>query len=234
MKISKKSHSFEPCPEFTGQAICVDVTTPRRVETAFGPKEQFKVVFEVALLRDDGTPFTVWSRPFTPSLHEKAAFAQFLRKWYGRPFTAAEEEEFDTENLVGKTAELTVIHEEGRNGEIYANIGLIRPDRTGKTMTPSGKFVRMKDREKNGDSEYRRADQSATEPEESSWRRTKVHVGRHEGIDLGDLDRPAVEALIANWLPKAKADPKPKADDRRLIAALEQAAAELNDDNIPY
>jgi len=234
MKISKRSNSFEPCPEFTGQAVCVDVTPPRRVETAFGPKEQFKVVFEVPLLRDDGTPFTAWSRPFTPSLHEKAAFAQFIRKWFGRTLTAAEEEEFDTESLVGKTAELTVIHEEGRNGEIYANIGLIRPDRSGKPMAPSGKFVRMKDREKHGDSEYRRADQGAAEPEESSWRRTKVHVGRHAGIDLGDLDREAVEALVTNWLPKAKADPKPKADDRRLIAALEQAAAELNDDNIPY
>jgi hypothetical protein len=43
----------------------------------------------------------------------------------------------------------------------------------------------------------------------------------------------AVDALVANWLPKAKADPKPKADDRRLIAALQQAALELDDDNIP-
>lgn len=236
MKLTKKSNSFEPCPEFTGQAVCVDVTPPKRVETAFGPKEQFKIVFEVPLLREDGTPFTVWSRPFTPSLHEKAAFAQFLRKWYGRPLTAAEEEEFDTENLLGRTAELTVIHESGRNGEVYANIGLIRPDRTGKPMTPSGKFIRMKDRQKNGDSEYRRADQDGAAPstEETSWRRTKVHIGRHAGIDLGDLDRESVDALVANWLPKAKADPKPKADDRRLIAALEAAAAELDDDNIPY
>jgi hypothetical protein len=233
MKISRKSNSFEPCPEFTGQAVCVDVTPPRNVETAFGPKEQFKVVFETTLLRDDGTPFTVWSRPFTPSLHEKSAFAQFLRKWYGRPLTAAEEDEFDTENLIGKTAEITVIHEQGRNGEIYANIGLIRPDRTATPMKPSGKFVRMKDRQKDGDAEYRRADQGDETPtDEVAWRRTKVHVGRHAGIDLGDLDRDAVEALISNWLPKAKVDPKPKADDRRLMAALEQAAIEL--ENNPY
>ena len=234
MKISKKPNSFEQCPEHSGQAVAVDVTPPRRVETAFGTKEQFKVVFETTKLRDDGIPFTVWSRPFTPSLHEKSAFAQFLRKWWGRPLTAAEEEEFDTEALIGKTAEITVIHEEGRNGEVYANIGLIRPDRTGREMVPSGKFVRMKDREKTGDAEYRRADQSEAAPEDSSWRRTKVHVGRHAGIDLGDLDEASVRALVENWLPQAKALEKPKADDRRLIAALEAAMVELGDDNNPY
>ena len=45
-----------------------------------------------------------------------------------------------------------------------------------------------------------------------------------------------MQALIDNWLPTAKANPKPLADDRRLIAALEQAAAELSaeaDDQIP-
>ncbi len=68
----------------------------------------------------------------------------------------------------------------------------------------------------------------------------KVHVGKHAGLDLGDLDREAVEALIARWLPDAKAKVKPLADDRRLMAALEAAqkelaaAAEVEADNIPY
>ena len=128
--------------------MCVDITPLKKVETSYGPKETFKVVFETALLRDDGTPCCVWSRGFTPSLHEKAALSQFLRKWFGRALTAAEESEFDTENrCIGKTAEITVVHEQGRTGETYANIALIRPDKTGKPMTPSGKFIRAKDRE---------------------------------------------------------------------------------------
>ena len=163
MKLTKNSKSFEPCPEFSGQAVVVDVTQLKKVETAYGPKETFKIVFETPLLRQDGTPYCVWSRGFTPSLHEKAAFAQFLRKWFGRALTAAEEAEFDTENLLGKTAEITVVHEEGRTGEVYANIALIRPDKTGKAITPSGKFKRVKDREQNNgasDAEYRRAEQA--------------------------------------------------------------------------
>ena len=240
MKLTKNSKSFEPCPEYTGQAICVDITPLKKVETTYGPKETFRAVFETKLLREDGTPYCVWSRGFTASLHEKSAFAQFLRKWFGRSLTAAEEEEFDTESLLGKSAELTIVHEEGRTGEVYANIALIRPDRTGKPMKPSGKFVRAKDRETQGgnkDAEYRRAEQAGEgggDPED--WRRTKVHIGKHKGLDLCDLDRESVQALIDKWLPTAKANPKPLADDRRLIAALELAAEELaaTEDNIPY
>lgn len=243
MKLTKNSKSFEPCPEYSGQAVVVDVTPLKKTETAYGPKETFKVVFETSLLREDGTPYCVWSRGFTPSLHEKAAFAQFIRKWFGRALTAAEEAEFDTENLLGKTAEITVVHEEGRTGETYANIALIRPDKTGKAMKPSGKFKRMKDREQNNgasDAEYRRAEQAGDPGDATDWRRTKVHIGKHKGLDVGDLDRAAVQALIEHWLPEVKAKAKPLADDRRLIAALEAAQkelaaeAEVDPDNIPY
>lgn len=243
MKIEKSNGKlFTPCPEHTGQTVCVDVTQLKKVETAYGPKETFKIVFETKLLREDGTPFCVWSRGFTPSLHEKAALSQFLRKWFGRALTAAEENEFDTESLIGKTAEITVVHEEGRNGETYANIALIRPDRTDKPMQASGKFVRAKDRETKGgnDAEYRRTEQEHPAGESADWRNTKVHVGKHKGLDLCELDREAVVALVEHWLPEAKAKAKPLADDKRLIAALEAAQKELltpagvEEDNIPY
>ena len=45
-------------------------------------------------------------------------------------------------------------------------------------------------------------------------------MGRHVGLELVELDRVAVEALITLWLPDAKALPKPMADDKRLITAL--------------
>ena len=244
MKLTKKSQTFTPCPEYNGQAVCVDITPLKKTETSYGPKETFRVVFETNLLREDGTPYCVWSRGFTPTLHEKAALSQFLRKWFGRALTDAEEAEFDTESLIGKTAEITIVHEQGRTGETYANIALIRPNRTGKAMAPSGKFIRAKDRETKGggDAEYRRADQEnggAPAPN-NDWRHTKIHVGKHRGIDLCDLDSEAVQALIDRWLPTAKANAKPSADDRRLIAALEAAKVELDAaddismDNQPY
>ena len=33
----------------------------------------------------------------------------------------------------------------------------------------------------------------------ADWRRTKVHVGKHTGLDLGDLDEESVRALIDRY-----------------------------------
>jgi hypothetical protein len=49
----------------------------------------------------------------------------------------------------------------------------------------------------------------------------KVHVGRHRGLELRDLNPEAVQALTEKWLPAAKASAKPTADDKRLMAALD-------------
>lgn len=237
MKISKKSQTFENHPEFTGPAVCVDCTPPKRVETSFGPRDQFKLVFETGCLRQDGSPFLVWSSGFTPSLHEKASLSKFLRQWFGRPLTKAEEDEFDTENLVGRPAVVTIVHNEGRDGQTYSNIALIQSDKSGKPLAPSGKYVRVKDRPaKDNDAQYSRAEQPAngTGANAEGWRGVKVCVGRHSGLDLGDLDRESVDALITNWVPQAKAKPKTTADERRLIAALEAAKAEIAaEDDIP-
>ena len=67
----------------------------------------------------------------------------------------------------------------------------------------------------------------------------KVHVGRHAGIDLGELDRESVEALATKWLPTALEMEKPLKADRELIAALQQAKQALSsdddeEDNIPF
>ena len=67
----------------------------------------------------------------------------------------------------------------------------------------------------------------------------KVHVGRHTGIYLGELDRESVEALLTKWLPTALEMEKPLKADRELIAALQLAHVALlseddADDNIPF
>ena len=145
MKIKSNSGNFQPCPEYTGSAVCVDVTPLKTVQTQFGPKEKFRFVFEIGETKDDGTPWCVWSAPFTPSYHENSALRPFLRKWMGRELSPDEVKDFDTENLLGRPAHITVIHEHSE-GEIYANIALITPDKSATPLKPSGKFVRMKDR----------------------------------------------------------------------------------------
>jgi len=243
MKLTSQSNKpFESHPEYTGPAVCVDVTPPKTVQTDYGPKDQFRLVFETTELRDDGKPYLVWSRGFTPTLGEKAALRSFLRQWFGRDLTATELAEFDTETLIGRTAHLVIVHNDGRNGETYANIGLIRPDKAGSNLRPSGKYVRVKDRE-DKDATYNRVSQPASEATQPAddWRRVKVHVGKHEGIELCDLDPAAVRNLYERWLPVAQGMAKPLKADRDLMAALEKAAAELGfkqpqpaDDEIPY
>ena len=81
---SKNSKPFESHPEYNGPSVCVDVTPLKTVKTEYGPKEQFRFVFETTALREDGKPFAVWSRGFTPTLGDKSALRAFLKQWFGR------------------------------------------------------------------------------------------------------------------------------------------------------
>ncbi|MEI8040393.1 MAG: hypothetical protein WCL11_03220 [Verrucomicrobiota bacterium] len=234
MRIKTGSGNFQPCPEYNGSAVCVDVTPLKTVQTQFGPKEKFRFVFETGQTKDDGTPWCVWSAPFTPSYHENSALRPFLRKWMGRELTPEEIKTFDTEDMLGRTAHITVIHEHS-DGEVYANIALIQPDKSPEPLKPSGKFVRMKDRPPKDGNGYRRAEQASGS--NGDLGATKIHVGKCKGLEVRDLSPEQVGALIGNWLPTAKANAKPSADDRRLIAALEAWAAAqkpVEDDNVPY
>ena len=234
MKIKSNSGNFQPCPEYTGSAVCVDVTPLKTVQTQFGPKEKFRFVFEIGETKDDGSPWCVWSAPFTPSYHDNSALRPFLRKWMGRELSADEVKEFDTENLLGRPAHITVIHEHSE-GEVYANIALIQPDKSAQPLKPSGKFVRMKDRQPKDGNGYRRAEPVGEN--NGDLGATKIHVGKCKGLEVRDLSPEQVGALVTNWLPTAKANAKPTADDRRLIAALEtwQAAQKpAEDDNVNY
>lgn len=246
IKIKGNSSSFEACPEFTGKAVCVDVTPLRKQQSQFGERDVFKLVFEVDMDKEDGSRFCVWSHNFTPSLNEKANFRKFLRSWFGRDLMESEMAEFDTETLIGKPAQLVVVHEH-KDGQVYANIAACLPDKSpdGSGLKPSGKFTRRKDRDQaepgpngaagNAGGGYRRT-QGPAEAGGTDQGAVKVHVGKYAGIELRDLNPEAVQALVEKWLPAAKANAKPTADDRRLIAALEwwAEARAKEEDDVPY
>ena len=249
MKIKANNSTFEACPEFTGKAVCVDVTPLRKQQSAFGERDVFKIVFEVNMDREDGSRFCVWSRNFTPSLNEKANLRKFLRGWLGRDLTAQELNDFDTESLIGKNAQVVVVHEH-KDGETYANIVACTPDKSGQPLTPTGKYIRVKDRqaeparnaagaagtaEPSSGGTYRRAQPATAAPEDHLA--VKIHIGKCKGLELRDLAPEQVQALIEKWLPTAKANAKPSADDKRLIAGLDAWAAAnqpKEEDNIPY
>lgn len=238
MILTKKSGGdFVPHPATDGliQAVIVDVTDPKKMQSQYGERDVFKLVYESSLKDDEGRPFAVWSVPYSPSLHEKANFRKDLKKILGRDLTTDEEVAFDVEaQLIGRPVQIIVAHEE-KDGKTYAQITHIMPDKTGNPLKPSGKFIREKDRKKKEGSEasYRKG---ASTPEDSgreNWQKVKVHVGKNAGLDLGDLDETAVRALIDKWLPKHKANEKSTADDRRLAAALDEAEKILTAAN-PY
>lgn len=246
MKINANNGNFEPCPEFTGRAVCVDVTPLRKQQSEFGERNVFKVVFEVDKEREDKTRFAVWSKNFTPTLNEKANFRKFLRGWFGRDLTQAELSDFDTETLLGKPANVVVIHEH-KDGKVYSNIVACTPDKTGNPLQPSGTFVRRKDRTDSDAGEqaeaapaggsngggYRRSQQpaGAGATEHGS---VKIHVGRCTGLELRDLSEEQVNALVEKWLPGAKAAAKQTADDKRLIAALEWFVGQQQKDDLQF
>lgn len=151
MKFKKPNEggSFESCPEFTGRAVCVDVTPPETKDSQWGPRETFKLVFEVDLLREDGTPFCVWSKPFTSSLNEKANIRKFIRQWLGRDLTAQEIDSFcgsDTafeEFCLGRPAFVIIQHSENEKDpdHPFANIIACTPDKGGDPLKPDRKSV---------------------------------------------------------------------------------------------
>jgi hypothetical protein len=236
MKLSeKKGGEFTPHPETEGtvKGVIVDITPLKKVQSEFGEREVFRLVYETEVEDDEGKRFCIWSRPYTPSLNEKANFRKDIKKILGRDLTQAELDEFDTEALVGMGVKLIVQHEEGKNGQTYSVISFLAPDKE-KTLKPSGKYTRVKDRpDRDGagaagdQASYRKAPAAAADEGRSDWQKVKVHVGKHAGVDLGDLDEDAVQKLIEHWLPSHKANAKPKADDKRLAAGLEEVMALL-------
>jgi hypothetical protein len=237
MKLSeKKGGDFTPHPETEGtvKAVIVDLTPLKKVQSEFGEREVFRVVYETEVVDEEGKRFCIWSRPYTPSLNPKANFRKDIKKILGRELTKAELDEFDTEGLIGLGVKLIVQHEEGKDDKTYSVISFIGPDKDKATLKASGKYTRVKDRPEKGEgggggdqAGYRKAPAATEDEGRADWQKCKVHVGKHSGVDLGDLDEDAVKMLIEKWLPAHKANAKPKADDKRLAAALDEVGALL-------
>ena len=238
MKLSEKKQSnFTPHPDSNGEyvkAVLVDITDLKKRVTQYGEKEEFRLVFETEVMdTENDRRFCIWSRGYTPSLNEKAALRKDLKRLMGRELTTAELSEFDVESLIGFGVKLIIQHET-KDDRTYANISFMVPDKE-KSLKPSGKYKRIKDREDKSDS-YDRADSADSDetdgPAASGWEAVVVHVGKHKGKKLADVDEAGVKILIEKWLPQAKA--ARNLEDAGLIAALDELAALLAGDDIEY
>lgn len=67
----------------------------------------------------------VFSARYTASLNEKAILRRDLAAWRGKEFTEAELSEFNLCNIIGAPCLIQIIHKEGNNGKVYANLASI-------------------------------------------------------------------------------------------------------------
>lgn len=216
--------NFQPCPEYSGRAVCVDITPLKAYETQYGTKQKFKIAFELDLIdqsRNPVQPWVVMTAPMTASLHEKAGLTKFLKDWHGRALTPAETTGLDLDTLIGRPATVVIVHEQSQDGtKTYANIKLIMPHKSGEPLQPSGLWVRMKDRPPREDDQVKTT--APVKPAE-----VKVHVGKFRGTPLSELTNDAVRGLAEHWLPKAKVNSGKTPEDIALIAAVTRRLEEL-------
>lgn len=233
---------FKPCPEYSGRAVCVDVSPLKEYETEYGVKKKFKFAFELDLIddsRDPVQPWVVLSKPLVPSLHEKAALTKLLKDWFGRKLTDAENRSLDLESLIGKPVNLIIAHEQSQDGSrTYANIKLMMPHKQGEPLQPSGLWKRFKDRPPRDDDKVTTVTPATAAPVKIA--EIKVHVGKFKGVALSELTPDAVRGLAEHWLPKAKVSSGKTPEDIALIAAVTKRMEEIdaqedpNDSDIPF
>ena len=239
---NKGGGNFEPCPEYTGRAVCVDITPLKAYETQYGVKQKFKIAFELDMIdksRNPVQPWVVMTAPMTPSLHEKAGLTRFLKDWFGRPLTAEETNNLNLDSLIGRPATVVIVHEKSQDGtKTFANIKLIMPHKHGEALKPSGLWVRLENRPPRDDDKVTIVTPATADPVRLAD--IKVHVGKFKGTPLSELTSDAVRGLAEHWMPKAKVAPGKSPEDIMLIAAVTKRLEEIEKaedpsfDDVPF
>lgn len=124
---------MEPVSAGMHMAVCCAVIDLGLRKQVF--KEQERISRKVLLMwelpdetfedKDGNTQPRTMSKQYTLSLHEKAGLTKMLQSWRGKPFTTEELKGFDLRQIVGKGCQLSVIHEQGKDGQTYANISAV-------------------------------------------------------------------------------------------------------------
>ena len=78
------------------------------------------------LMTDEGEPLAVFKN-YTLSWSENANLRKDLQAWRGTPWTDAEANRFDLKNILGQWCMLNIIHVEGKNNKMFANVAGITP-----------------------------------------------------------------------------------------------------------
>lgn len=123
---SRAKPAIPPVEPGTYFAVCIGAVDLGEQETTYNGKtkyvNQIQLIFELPgeLIEVDGEMQPRWlSRRFSVALSNKAKLRQFIETWYGKKFSDDSIKEFETNDLLGKPAMLSVVLSE--DGQ-YANI----------------------------------------------------------------------------------------------------------------
>lgn len=128
LKVSGTSESTPALEPGTYTALCYGLIDLGEQYNQTYDKMQRKVMimWEIpgeTITTEEGTFSRRMTARYTASIGEKAALRRDLENWRGRPFTAAELEEFDLKNIVGAPCLLSVVSREKKTGGTYSAVG---------------------------------------------------------------------------------------------------------------
>jgi hypothetical protein len=161
MKVTSSGGADYPkAPEGLHKAVCVDVIDRGLCDYSYqgvakGKRREVSFVFQLEAFdeetgeevrRNDGKRHTV-STKFTASLGQNARLVPFLEQWLGKTIPPeVRASGFELEELIGRNAQITVIHAE-KEGKTYANIkGILPIPKKDAKLAPEG-YTRVRDRD---------------------------------------------------------------------------------------
>lgn len=115
------SKEYPPAPCGLHPSVCVAVSEPEVIETAFGAKAVIKLTFEIGELRPDGKRYRL-NKTFAASLNPMSSLYQALDSWLGKVPDA-----FEPSVVLKRRCLLVVSHQIGRDGRNYSRIEKIMP-----------------------------------------------------------------------------------------------------------
>lgn len=113
------------------------------VDPVYGNKAMVLIIWVLNKNDSEGNPFTVAQR-LNQSLHEKSNLYKVVKKVTGQPPVAP----FNTDSLVGKSKQLLVVTENGKQDKLVSYIETILPLEDKAPLTVPANYVYTKDRKK--------------------------------------------------------------------------------------
>lgn len=128
-------NNSDPVPAGVHHAVCyaaIDIGTQDPGNPQFRPSRKVILMWELpheTISTADGDRPRIISCEYTMSIGKKATLRSVLESWRGKPFSAAELEEFDLKNILGANCQLNVVHKAGKAdpSRVYARIQSVVP-----------------------------------------------------------------------------------------------------------